>query len=218
MRCISYFAILISLIGGGLNCRSAFAHPHVFINAKLTLNIDSSNKLVSTNQEWLFDPVFSAGVLVDFAKTTRGHLSDTELKKLTETIETSVADFDFFQYLYEDGHALKLARPHNFQVHLDKLLRINVENRPMNDVIFERGHNYVFYLSDPTFYVDIEFKKDSDVTINGLPNFCQFHIKRPNPDKILSQDLSSLSEDFFADPKNASYLSSQLAIRVEISC
>lgn len=212
----SLLRVIFVLLFSG--CNFATAHPHVFITARLKINIDSDGKLESTVQDWDFDPVFSAGVLVDFAKTNKHQLTEKEKKKLTHTIFTSMADYDYFQVLKRDGQSLEMVAPNIFTLKLNKILSVHLENKPKQPLKLEPKHHYVFYVADPTFYVDVSFKVDSDVVVSGLPSYCQYKVYRPDPDKVLTQDLSSLSEDFFADPKNGSYLSSQLATRIEFSC
>lgn len=211
ISCFVLFSFLLLLY------QPAWSHPHVFVDAKLKIIIDKDNKLQKLVEDWDFDPVFSAGVIMDFAKNKK-KLTEKEHEKLSKTIHNSVAYYGYFQCVKSNGKEIKIAPPYKFEVKLDKILKIHLEAKPEKPITFERKRKYAFRVLDPTFYVNIAYKKNADIQVEGLPTYCKMKIIRPDADKVLQQDQSQYTEEFFMDPNNASSLSMQLATRLEISC
>lgn len=196
----------------------AYAHPHVFIDAEIYFNFSKAGLLQSISEDWRYDPIFSASVVLDFAKENGKTLSNKELKSLTHTIHDSVAYYHYFQNLTDNGKNIALAPPYKFSVALSKLLTTHLENKTEKPLILQKGHRYLFTLSDPTYFVFISYKQDKDIHTTHLPAFCRVHIIRPDANEVLAQAQQNLTEAFFTDPTNAFDIASQLAQRIEIVC
>jgi len=202
------------------------AHPHIFIDAKVEISIDEENRVTKLSQIWHFDPLFSATVLLDFDLNGNRELDKAEIDVLNQTIRSSLAEFDFFQSITANGRTLGLAEPDKLEtVMQNQELYLTLENRPSMPLILERGGHYLFTLYDPTFYVAVDFTRDIDMTVTGLPDFCTHHMIRPDGENLLSQSLAELSESlsqrdeaFFEDPQASLDLARELAPKLEVTC
>ncbi len=58
----------------------AFAHPHIFIDAKFEVVAAPDGSISELRNVWRFDEVFSSSVLLDFDKTGNLTLDASELK------------------------------------------------------------------------------------------------------------------------------------------
>jgi len=215
-----YLAFLFAFLGG-----QAHAHPHIFVDAKVEIVVDDTFQVQKLKQLWRFDPFFSATVILDFDVNGNRQLDREELETIDRTIRDSLAEFDFFQSIMANGRSIGLAEPDVLETSIiDGELYLKLENRPAQNLALTRGGQYRFTLYDPTFYVAVDFQKDIDVSLTGLPDFCSHHMVRPDTDNLLSQSLAELSqslakdEEFFNDPTASLDLARELAPKLEVTC
>jgi len=201
------------------------AHPHIFIEAKVEIVVNDTFQVQKLKQLWRFDPFFSATVILDFDVNGNRQLDREELDTIDRTIRDSLAEFDFFQSVVANGRSIGLEDPDVLETSIkDGELYLKLENRPAQNLTLERGGQYRFTLYDPTFYVAVDFQKDIDVSLTGLPDFCSSHMVRPDTDNLLSQSLAELSqnlqrdEEFFNDPAASLDLARELAPKLEVTC
>src|ERR1700754_1984540 len=90
---------------------AAFAHPHIFVEARLEVVAAPDGTIKELHNVWRFDEVFSSSVLMDFDKNTNLKLDPDELKEVGETVRTSLADFDYYTTLTDNGKPVKVAKP-----------------------------------------------------------------------------------------------------------
>jgi len=228
-RFIASIRIKTALMAGILwSClaTSLMAHPHIFIDAKVEIRVDENNQVTKLQQIWHFDPLFSATVLLDFDFNGNRELDEPEFDVLNQTIRASLAEFDFFQSITVNGRTVALAEPDNLETSMrNQELYLTLENRPASPLKLEHGGQYRFTLYDPTFYVAVDFSRDIDITLTGLPDFCSSQMIRPDEENMLSQSLAELSESlnqrdesFFDDPQASLDLARELAPKLEVTC
>ena len=68
----------------------AFAHPHIFIDAKFQVVAAPDGSISELRNVWSFDEVFSSSVLMDFDKGDNQTLTPTELKAGLKNLEGAV--------------------------------------------------------------------------------------------------------------------------------
>ncbi len=96
------------LFGSG----AASAHPHVFAEARLDVVLDAGGQHVTALRHlWRFDDLFSSTVLMEFDKNADQKLDDEELKEVSDTIHSSLADYNYFQLVTVDGKDVKMKPP-----------------------------------------------------------------------------------------------------------
>ncbi len=67
------------------------------------------------------------------------------------------------------------------------------------------------------FYTAIDFAEDSNLTVDAMPADCKSTVIRPDPDEVLSQNQSTLTDAFFNDPAGTD-MSKIFATRLELTC
>jgi len=207
-----------ALAAAALLPSAAEAHPHVFADARLELTIGPDGTVQKLAHVWRFDDVFSSTVLMEFDKNGDLQLDGAELADLSHTINDSIAEFKYFQTVLADGKDVKMARPTDLAAAFtDNRLLIVFTSKPAAPLKLMPGHKVSFGVYDPTFYTAIDFLKDSDLVVHGLPKGCTAKVVRPNPDEAISQNQASLTDAFFNDPAGND-LSKIFATRLEITC
>ncbi|QBE58851.1 DUF1007 family protein [Brucella melitensis] len=207
----------IALLAGCLPTL-AHAHPHLFAEARLELTIAPDGTVQQLAHVWRFDDVFSSTVLMEFDKKGDLQLDHKELVDLAHVINSSIAEFKYFQSVLADGKDVKMARPTDLAAAFtDNRLLIVFTSKPEKPLKLAPGHKVSFGVYDPTFYTAIDYVKDSDLVVKGLPAGCTSKVIRPDPDEAIAQNQATLTDAFFNDPTGTD-MSKIFATRLEIDC
>jgi ABC-type uncharacterized transport system substrate-binding protein len=198
----------------GFLAAPAFAHPHVFADARLELLIDPDGTVKSLRHVWRFDEFFSSTVLVQFDKNKDLKLEKPELEAVAKTVHHSLADYNYFQLVTRDGKDVAMRAPDRLVADFrDNRLLILFESHPKEPLQLAGRIDFGIY--DPTFYTAIDFHNDADIVVDGLPANCTKKIIRPDPDQAIAQNQKTLTDAFFNDPTD---LSKIFATKLEITC
>lgn len=198
--------------------QQAQAHPHVFAEARLEMSIDDKGEVKQLAHVWRFDDMFSSTVMMEFDANGDLKLDDQELARLSQTINSSIAEFKYFQTIEYDGKEVKMVAPNDLKAAMiDGRLMIVFTSKPQQPMVLAAGHKASFGVYDPTFYTAIDYVKDEDMVVADLPEGCRSKVIRPNPDEAIAQNQSNLTDAFFKDP-SGNDLSKLLATRLEIDC
>lgn len=209
------------LLGGVLAAMApmaANAHPHVFADARLELTVAPDGTVEQLAHVWRFDDIFSSTVLMEFDKNGDLQLDKNELIDLSHVINSSIAEFKYFQSVLADDQEVKMVRPTDLAADfIDNRLLIVFSSKPEKPIKLEPGHTVSFGVYDPTFYTAIDYVHDSDMVVTGLPKQCVSKVVRPDPDEAIAQNQGTLTEAFFSDP-TGNDMSKIFATRLEINC
>lgn len=193
-----------------------FAHPHVFADATLEVEVGPDRMVGSLGHVWRFDDLFSATVLLEFDKNKDRKLDEAELAEVGSTIHTSLADFGYFQIVTADGKDVAMAPPDEIVATFEgEQLVVMFESAPAKPLKLAGKIDFGIY--DPTFYTAIDFATDDMMMVNGMPADCKRKVIRPDPDEAIAQNQKSLTDAFFNDPTGTDY-ANILATRLELDC
>jgi ABC-type uncharacterized transport system substrate-binding protein len=187
----------------------AFAHPHIFIDAKFEVVAAPDGSISELRNVWRFDEVFSSSVLLDFDKTGNLTLDASELKAVGKTVRNSLAQYNYYTNVTSNGKTVAMAKPEAIQAdYKDNALILTFSLKPQQKT----------FLKDTTLYTAVDFAADSDMATSGETFArCKRKVVRPNPDEILAQNQATLTSMFFNDPMGTNY-SQLVATRLEVQC
>ena len=206
------FAIAATLVSTG----PASVHPHVFAEARLDVTVNPDETVKSLRHVWRFDDVFSSTVLMEFDKNTDLKLDDTELEEVSQTVFTSLSEYQYFQVVTVDGKDIEMKPPAQLMANYDNdQLIILFESEPLLPLKLSGKIDFGIY--DPTFYTSIDFIEDENMAVDKLPADCARAVIRPDPDQAIAQNQSTLTEAFFNDPTGTD-LSKIFATKLELTC
>ena len=194
----------------------AQVHPHVFAEARLEVTVNPDGTVKALRNLWRFDDVFSSTVLMEFDQNSDLKLDEAELQEVADTVYQSLAEFNYFQMVSRDGKDVAMAPPPSLMVDFqDQQLMIIFETTPKEPL--KLAGKLAFGVYDPTFYTAIDFAEDEHMAVAGLPANCTRSVVRPDPDEILAQNQSTLTDAFINDP-SGNNMSKIFATRLELSC
>ncbi|MFD1746881.1 DUF1007 family protein [Rhizobium helianthi] len=195
----------------------ALAHPHIFVEARMEVLADDKGHVSEVRNIWRFDEMFSSSVLLDFDKNTNGKLDAPELAELGETMRTSLADFHYFTNITMNGKNIPVQKPDVIHVtYQDNQVLAFFAVKP-GETIPLKG-KLTFGIYDPSMYTSLDFPNDKDLVPEGKAfAACQQKVVRPNPDEVIAQNQSSLTDAFFNDPTGTD-MTKLFATRLEVTC
>jgi ABC-type uncharacterized transport system substrate-binding protein len=194
----------------------ASVHPHVFAEARLDVTINPDQTVKSLRHLWRFDDVFSSTVLMEFDKNSDLKLDDTELEDVSQTIFTSLADYNYFQLVTVNGKDVAMNPPAKLMANYENdQLIVLFESEPKAPLKLDGKVDFGVY--DPTFYTAIDFTEDDHMAVENMPADCARQVIRPDPDDAIAQNQKTLTDAFFNDPTGTD-LSKIFATKLELNC
>ncbi|TCR78301.1 ABC-type uncharacterized transport system substrate-binding protein [Rhizobium sp. BK376] len=197
---------------------AAFAHPHIFVEARLEVAASPDGTIKELRNVWRFDEVFSSSVLMDFDKNTNLKLDPDELKEVGKTVRDSLVDYDYYVNMSVNGKVIKVNKPDVINVdYKDGQLLMFFAVKPA-ETMSMKGNRLSFGIYDPTLYTSIDFPTDGDlVTIGDAFKGCTQKVVRPDPDQVIAENKTSLTDAFFNDPTGTT-MSKLFATRIDLQC
>lgn len=211
--CLGYAAAGLTL----LLATPAWSHPHIFAEARLEIVAAEDGTVKELRNVWRFDDVFSSSVLMDFDKNSDLKLDHKELQEIAHTIRESLGDYSYFTFISKDGASSEVAKPEVFNVdYKENQLLVFFIAKPKTPL--KIGGHMSFGVYDPTLYTAIDFAKDTDIVVEGKGfAACKHTVVRPDPDQVIAQNQSNLTEAFFNDPAGTD-MGKLFATRLELTC
>ncbi|WP_099865485.1 DUF1007 family protein [Pararhizobium haloflavum] len=201
---------------GTLATNGALAHPHIFAEARLEVALSDDGTVKELRHVWRFDELFSSTVMLEFDANTNLELEPEELQAIGETVKASLADFDYYTSIKRDGADLGVSPPEQIFANFENgQLLMFFAVKPAKAAPLDGTLSFGVY--DPTMYAAIDFVDDSDLVVLGDRGTCESEVVRPDPDQVLAENQSSLTDAFFNDP-GGNDISSLFATRLELSC
>jgi ABC-type uncharacterized transport system substrate-binding protein len=212
-RKLALFAALAGLAAPTI----AFAHPHIFVEARLEVVAGNDGNVQELRNVWRFDEVFSSTVLLDFDKNSNLKLDPEELKAVGKTVKESLADFDYYTNISQNGAPVEIAPPDVINVDFkDGQLLMIFAVKPAKPMKLKG--DMTFGVWDPTLYTSIDFATDKDIIVDGDGfKACQHKVVRPNADEVIAQNQKTLTQAFFNDPMGTT-MSKLFATRIDVTC
>ena len=195
----------------------ALSHPHIFAEARVEIVATDDGMLKELRNVWRFDDIFSSSVLMDFDKNSDLKLDHSELNEIANTIRDSLGDYSYFTFISKDGASSEIEKPEIFNVDFkDNQLLVFFVAKPKTPL--KIGGHMTFGVYDPTLYTAIDFAKDTDIVVEGKGfAACKHTVVRPDPDQVIAQNQSNLTEAFFNDPAGTD-MGKLFATRLEVTC
>ena len=138
----------------GLFATVAFAHPHVFVDAKVKVLFNESG-LTGIQNHWVYDEIYSTASIASVDKDGDGKLSANESESLKSVVLNEIAKSNYFNYVQSGSEFLVAQSIKNF--------RASVKNgRLVLDFVVgfsaPVGTDYsmlVIVVADPSNYVQV---------------------------------------------------------------
>src|SRR5690606_4124347 len=193
---------------------AAAAHPHSFISMKTELVADDA-QISGLKMRWTMDEITSADLLYDARDAKPG---DEIWKKLAAEVMANVLGQHYFTEFWHNGQKVKfLNRPTQYGMERQAHQAVLTFVLPLAEPQPLAGQTYTFSTFDPTYYVDMSYARDQDVTLPAaLQKSCQLQVHTPTPGEETLKFAQSLDKED-APPEDMA-LGQQFAQTVTLTC
>lgn len=202
------------LLVAGFTPLGVQAHPHSFISLKTTPLVQQG-QLTGLKMQWLMDELTSADLLYDAGEAT----SDSPVwETLAAEVMANVQRQHYFTEFWQQGKkvAFTTTSPEyrlervGFQAMLTFVL-------PLATPLPLQGAHIQFSTFDPTFYVDMKYDQDADISLPPAQAVdCQLSVVTPEPSEEVLRFAESL--DKVDAPPEDMALGQQFAQQVTLQC
>ncbi len=207
------YGLAAAVLGLVTNQAPVSAHPHVWIDLRSSLVVDSAGRVTAVEQEWLFDDFYSMyvyqaaqGTVRDIAKALR-ELAGQNLKNLEE--------YRYFTDLRAGGERVAFAEVTDYdsEVRGNRIwMRFVV---PLVQPVNPRTERMQFAVYDPTYYIEVVYAKGAEVGLGALAGQgCTADVREPTP----SEDAVNLAASLDRDETAGDTLGELFAEWVDIRC
>ncbi len=191
-------------------------HPHVFIEAKMEVVLNSEGKFIELRHVWRFDELFSATVIIDYDANADGELDETEMLEVSKTVKESIAEYDFYTALRSGKDVIKFYEPEKLNAYMEEgqmIMFLSIEPEKPHD--FTKAPLRIS-ASDTSYYVAFEFSEEN-IEIKGKSDTCKTGVTIPDYDALYASDSQTLNEAYFSNPETPE-LGDEFFAWAEISC
>lgn len=177
MRQFWHIAVIAAAMAAA-SVTTALAHPHVFVDGAVELNLDKAGELVSVTNIWTFDAPFSAFATQGLDTDGDGKLSDAELAPLAETNMDALSYYHFFTYVSAAGAQSEFGKPEHYCLKMAKKRLTLHFTLPVTKPVKLSGDVNV-EVFDPEYFVAFTFDKKAEKPVPLGRTACTMHYRPP---------------------------------------
>ena len=160
------------------------AHPHVWVDGAIALNV-TAGKLTSITNTWTFDAPFSAFATQGLDANGDHKLSAAELKPLSQTNMEALEPYHFFTYVKDDGAEVDFGPPEHYGLKMARKRLTLTFTLPLKHPAAFTGSTEIDVL-DPEYFVAFSYPGKAPVSVKGDASGCT---ARYQPPKELDADI-----------------------------
>jgi ABC-type uncharacterized transport system substrate-binding protein len=192
----------------------ALAHPHSFIDIQTGVVV-KNGQFTGLSMRWKMDEITSADLLYDAGNAKPG---DEVWKKLAAEVMANVLGQHYFTEVWHDGKKVKFEnRPDGYGLAREGHQAVLTFTLPLAEPQPLAGQTYTFSTYDPTYYVDMTWKNDHDISLPAAQqNACRVTLTTPEPNEKMT--TYALSLDKADAPPEDMELGQYFAQKVTLKC
>ncbi len=172
----------------------AAAHPHVWIDAHLSLTLDAEERLTRLQVRWTMDELYSQ-VAVDGLDTNGdGLYAPDELSPLIADAMVNLKEWFYFTDIRADGERLPTREATDYEAHMDGDRLVYRFTLPLEHPLRPGPDGVTIRLFDPSLYIGVELLKKRPVSLDQPSESCQYRVL-PAPGM---EEALMMSESLFA--------------------
>jgi ABC-type uncharacterized transport system substrate-binding protein len=92
---------------------AAWAHPHVWIDMRSSVNFNDKGGVDAIGIAWTFDEFYSQFATDGLDKNKNGKLDAGELQELADTYAKNLKEYQYFTFVQTDGKTAETGQPTN---------------------------------------------------------------------------------------------------------
>lgn len=177
------FAILIMM---GL-ATEASAHPHAWIDIRVTVLFDKAGRIFALRQNWMFDPLYTAFVLEGFQDAKGKAPARRKMDDIMRENLENLKEYNYFTEVEAKSKKAKFTGVRDTKSDLvGKRLSMSF-TLLLESPVDATTHPVSYSVYDPTFYIEIlHAEKGTAVKLANAGVDCRhrLHVPKPNPEAV----------------------------------
>lgn len=213
---------LLTFLGAALAAQftlagAAHAHPHVWVDGAVSLNV-TAGRLASITNIWTFDAPFSAYATQGLDTNGDHKLSEAELEPLSQTNMEALEPYHFFTYVRDAGAQVEFAAPEHYGLKMGKKRLTLTFTLPLREPVAFAPSTEIDVL-DPEYFVAFSYPGKAPVAVKGEAAACAARYQPPKEldDQIMAQ-LAAIPADEHDLPEALQDAAQGLAHEFVIEC
>ncbi|MFO8005264.1 DUF1007 family protein [Thioalkalivibrio sp.] len=193
---------------------TATAHPHAWIDLRVSLLFDDDGQLHALRQEWAFDPSYSQLLLEDMDAAEPGLDMDTALRMMAARMLGNLREYDYFTEIRRNERQLETAEAREGEL-LWRQQRLHLRfELPLEPVRPDRARPLRYRVYDPSYWIEILHDPGDVIHIEGAQG-CDSRLERARPAGWLVAYAATLNRNQRAPVED---LGRAFAEQVSIQC
>jgi ABC-type uncharacterized transport system substrate-binding protein len=162
-----------------LSAPAAWAHPHVWIDMRSSVNFNDKGAIDAIGVAWTFDEFYSQFATDGLDKNKNGKLDAGELQELATTYAKNLKEYQYFTFVQTDGKAAETGQPTNAKAVFNNGQLTFAFRLPLKAAVDPAAQKLTFSSFDPTYYIDIAPVAANSVVFTGAaPKACSFALRK----------------------------------------
>lgn len=177
-RSIGWRLLVAALLGMGALWRAApaLAHPHVWIDVRLTVAYDPDGRVTSLGMQWRLDELYSQASIAGLDGNGDGLYAPSELHPLIDEAMQALEEWFYFLDVQANGQRLRTKPARDYRAFLDKGHLVYAFTLPLDAPVRPDPDGLRLRVFDPSLYIGLKLTDETPVVFAEAPAACTSRI------------------------------------------
>ncbi|OOG25573.1 hypothetical protein B1C78_06580 [Thioalkalivibrio denitrificans] len=206
-------ALLLGLLW--LLAPAVHAHPHAWIDLRVSVIFDAQGHVTALRQAWLIDPFYSLVLMEEMAEDAIGDTLEEKMEDIGTRMITNLGPYDYFTEIRHGDTRIRGATASDHRLdrnrgRLELSFTLNLE-KPLDPV----ADTFEYAVFDPSYFIEILHDDNAAVALEGASESCSLRIIEPRPDPAMIARAAALDVNQTAEPGLGRHFTERTEIRCE---
>lgn len=186
-----YFLLLALVFFSG----SLQAHPHVWIDLRVSPQVNDQGEVTALRQAWRFDPFYSLVLIEELERGGPKDELEQRLDELALEVVRNLQKFEFFTRMRLEGKRQSFAQVVDYNLmQVGRRIEFSFV-LPLQEPVALKGQQLHYQVYDPSYYIEILHLPGRGLDKEALPEVCKMELQEPNPSSDLIEKALALDEN-----------------------
>lgn len=211
--------VILIFMALGLLPVAVLAHPHAWIDLRISFERDANGQITHMLHHWRFDPTYGQYLFDDAQEHQPGDTPAVRLQGLAGEILDNLDEYRWYSHLQMADEAIEIAAAGNPRMAMEAGLlhfRFRLE---LAEPVDPAGAALEYKVYDPTYFIEILHQEPHGTRIvdaSGLVHAtCEARLERPRPDPAVLARAMALDSGASVDYDLGRYFAERVTVRCD---